>query len=90
MTWRDKIRPMVAAVISAHRESDLRTIRRALVQARPGWVKHCSWQLRIWRDETNRQLLLKDDRSHQIAKSRAAFERDQERGQLMMFSPDEF
>lgn len=59
MTWRDKIRPLVRSIIDRVGRENVKKCKRALIEERPSWVSQCSWQTKIWRDETNKQLGLK-------------------------------
>jgi len=56
MTWRNKIRPLVSQIIKRVGRDDMKALKKALIEGRPSWVCACSWQTKIWRDETNRQL----------------------------------
>lgn len=71
-TWRDRVAPMIAATIAEVGTGDLVATRRALREARPPWV--IGWILRVWREETNRQLGTSPSR-------RTNRKRDERRGQ---------
>lgn len=58
MTWRDRARPIIAAVLAAHRGEDLKTIRLALREAYPFGPRRMH-PYRIWCDEVRAQLRLK-------------------------------
>lgn len=76
MTWRDEIRPLVAAIIADVGRDDMRALRRALIDRRPHWVKYCYHQTKIWRDEVNQQLGIKAQRkAAERAKAEAADDR---------------
>lgn len=64
MTWRDKARPLVREAIREVRaaEPDLTTrqVQRRVNACCP--IRDDVWPLRIWRDETRRQLGLKPPR----------------------------
>jgi len=61
-TWRDQIRPLVAAVIARVGTDDMKALRLALIDARPSWVSGASWMTKVWRDEVNQQLGIKAER----------------------------
>lgn len=57
MTWRDQIRPIVAAIISeAKRQGlDQKQTRQALRDNKPGWVSTQHWPYKVWCSEIRRQ-----------------------------------
>jgi len=55
MTWRDKARPLIAAVISEIGTDDLPKLRRALREAYP-WGPRELHPYKIWCDEIRVQL----------------------------------
>lgn len=55
MTWRDRIRPLVAEVIDRVGKSDPKELRRALLDARPEFVLYTSHMSKVWREEVKRQ-----------------------------------
>lgn len=55
MSWRDNIRPVVAAIIEDHRGADMKTIRKALADARPTE----SYLYKVWLSEVRNQLKIK-------------------------------
>ena len=58
MTWRDKAKPIIAAVIEAHGTGDIIGLRRALRDAYP-WGSRENHPYKIWCDEVRVQLGLK-------------------------------
>lgn len=80
MTWRDKIRPMVAEIIEHYGRDDMKALRKALIAHRPHWVSGASHMTKIWRDEVNVQLGIKESRK--AAKER---KKDEAAGQSFMF-----
>ena len=57
MTWRDKARPIIAAVIAQVGTDDLPRLRKALREAYP-WGPREYHPYRIWCDEIRKQLQL--------------------------------
>ncbi|NLE06851.1 MAG: hypothetical protein GX638_18895 [Crenarchaeota archaeon] len=55
MTWRDRARPIIAAVIAANQGEDERTIRLALRYAYP-WGERAMHPYKVWCDECNKQI----------------------------------
>jgi hypothetical protein len=55
-TWRDKFRPIIAALLDAHAGDDAATLQRALRDAWPAREPRMHWPYRIWRDEIARQV----------------------------------
>ena len=57
-TWRDQIRPIVAAIISEAKRLGLnpKQTRQALRNSKPGWVSMQHWPYRVWRSECRIQL----------------------------------
>jgi hypothetical protein len=80
MTWRDRIRPIVAEIIERIGRDDPKRLKRALIDERPYWVRDASHQTKIWRDEVNIQLGRKEHR--QAKKQR---QHEQATGQAMLF-----
>lgn len=60
-TWRDRARPIIAAVLAATRGQSERAINRALRAAFP-WGPREHHPYKIWRDEVRRQRGLKRPR----------------------------
>lgn len=58
MTWRDKVRPLIARVIKANEGKSLSEIRKALREAYP-FGERRYWPYKIWCDEIRFQLGLK-------------------------------
>lgn len=58
MTWRDKAKPIIAAVIAQHQGEDITIVRRALREAYPFGPREYH-PYRIWCDEVRAQLGLK-------------------------------
>ncbi len=56
-SWRDDMRPRIAAVIKRVGTADMKALRRALNAAFP--YGDVSWQRKVWRDEIKVQLGLK-------------------------------
>ncbi len=54
MTWRERARPIIAAVIAEVGTSDLKALKRALREAFP-WGD-VSWPRKVWRSEVRCQL----------------------------------
>ena len=61
MTWRDKARPIIAAVIEAHGTGDIIGLRRALRDAYP-WGPRENHPYQLWCDEIRVQLGAKPKR----------------------------
>ena len=55
MTWRDRVRPIIAAIIEAHGTGDIIGLRRALRDAWP-WGPRENYPYRIWCDEVRVQM----------------------------------
>lgn len=55
MSWRDQIRPIVSEIVDRVGKGDPDTLKRALLEGRPEWVRACSHQTKVWRDEVKRQ-----------------------------------
>lgn len=83
MTWRDKIRPLVAEIIAAVGTSDMKALRRALIEGRPSWVSGASWMTKVWRDEVNTQLGIKAARKAERRRSKQQLD-----GHPWLFSGD--
>lgn len=64
MTWRDRARPLVREAIREARDAEpgltVRQVQRRVNGLCP--IRDDVWPLRIWRDETRRQLGLKPPR----------------------------
>ena len=61
MTWRDKARPIIAAVIASHPSADTNSLKRALRKAYP-WGPREYYPYKIWCDEVRVQLGLKPEK----------------------------
>ena len=61
MTWRDKARPIIAAVLRENDGKPLKEIRAALRAAYPFYARLC-WPYKVWCDEIRLQLGLKEDK----------------------------
>ena len=85
MTWRDDIRPRVAKVIAQVGTSDMKTLRKALRAAFP--YGDVSWQRKVWNDEINAQLGLKDSKQRAQRAARQE-EIDAANGQRFLFSAE--
>jgi hypothetical protein len=72
--WRDKARPVIAAVIARTGTDDPASLRRELLAAYP-FGERCRHPYKIWRDEIRRQLAQGPPRPPQPD------------GQLLLFSP---
>ena len=58
MSYRQRYKPLIAAVIERVGTDDIKVVRRALIEARPGETRRFSWPYKVWCDEINRQLEL--------------------------------
>lgn len=55
MTWRDKARPIISAVIAKYGRENMPLIRKALHGAYP-WNPDLSWPRKAWNAEIRAQL----------------------------------
>lgn len=55
MSWRDQIRPRIAAVIKANGTDDIKRLRKALRDAYP-YGEKARWPYKVWCSEVRRQL----------------------------------
>lgn len=87
MTWRDHIRPIVAEIVERVGRDDPKALRRALLNERPYWVKQASHMTKVWRDEVNFQLGIKQKRQAEKSKQKAieAMQAEAEAGQSFLF-----
>lgn len=58
-TWRDRIAPLVAAVLQDTQHLTLKEKRKRLREAKPHWVASASWMTKVWLSECQYQLGLK-------------------------------
>ncbi len=56
MKWREQIRPIVDAVVKQHGVGDVKSLRKALLAARPDYVRTTSHMAKIWREEVKRSI----------------------------------
>jgi hypothetical protein len=82
MSWRDAARPRIAAVIERVGRSDMVRLRKALREAFP-WGQRRNWPYKIWRDECNEQLGVK-----QARKRARLVASDLDAGQKMLFGAE--
>jgi hypothetical protein len=75
MTWRDKIRPLVSDIIKRVGNGDVKALKQALLEGRPTWVRTCSHQTKVWRDEVKRQTEESDAKEKSREKDVRHYER---------------
>ena len=56
MKWREKIRPIVESVVKQNGVEDEKALRKALLEARPDYVRTTSHMAKIWREEVKRSM----------------------------------
>lgn len=79
MTWRDRAKPIIAAVLAKHQGDDLKTIRLALREAYPFGPREYH-PYRIWCDEVRVQMGLK---RHPLRRKKTLLPNDDPRQQEM-------
>ena len=56
MKWREQIRPIVNSVVNHYGVKDAKVLRKALLVARPDYVRTTSHMAKIWREEVKRAI----------------------------------
>lgn len=82
MTWRERVRPIVARVLAEMREKPEPEIRKALRDAYP-FCERKYWPYRIWCDEVRVQRGGKTTSPHRTYRRKVGLPADPSQGELL-------